>query len=379
MFGKRRKAFPMAMVVQMIAFLAVAVICIPRPAQSFTLNVVDPAGNPVVRFRWLLEEDTTHDPQPGVHMPVFQGEPARNTLAISNHRSHAPNVVNGESATYSATITLLSDGTTALPAGRYVIHVLPYFRAGTPSAYTMGGGNINTATTNEITVVVTPNPIQTAQIAIKVFHDIEPLNNAPDVTEAGLAGFGVKLFDMAGEISQNAFGHAPGTGYQKNPDGSFVLTCDENFENPGTTPAVEGNPCIDPASSIPLLTDANGEITVKFLSPGKYGVQVVPPSGEGWYQTTTIEGTKTIDAWVRPNEPPFLVEFGPPFWHAFYGFVQDTDRLDEIAPPGPRTTVMGQVRKGHTSRPPAIDFFDGAPPSTSPCVIGLNSLETATA
>ena len=365
MFGKRRKAFPMAMVVQMIAFLLAAGICLPRAAEAFTLNVVDPAGDPVAGFRWLVEEDTTHDPAPGVHKPVIQSDPAQNTLAISIHRSHAPVVVNGESAGSSAVVGFLSDGTTALPAGRYVVSVLPYFREGTPSSYTMGGGNINTGTTGSITVTVTPTPIETAQIAIKVFHDIEPVNNAPDVTEPGIPGFGVKLFDMGGEVSQDAFGNALGTAYLKNPDGSYQLDGD-------------GNPIVDEANSGPLLTDANGEIIVKFLKPGKYGVQVVPPVGEGWYQTTTIEGTKTIDAWVRPKEPPFLVEFGPPFWHAFYGFVQAMDRLEEIAPPGPRTTVMGQVRKGHTSRPPAITFFNGAPPSTSPCVIGLNSLETAT-
>ena len=35
-------------------------------AGSFVLNVVDPAGAPVTGFRWLLQEDTTYHPVPGV-------------------------------------------------------------------------------------------------------------------------------------------------------------------------------------------------------------------------------------------------------------------------------------------------------------------------
>jgi large repetitive protein len=324
-----------------LAFAA-SLTFVPVGAQAtpFTFSVVDPAGNPVTGFRWLVEVDTTHDPEPGVHKPVVPGHPELNTLSVGLHRSHAPVVVNGESAGSTATVSTLSDGITPLPAGRYVISVLPWFRSGPPSSYSMGGTSVDTRKpgSSTVTIVVAPNPVATAQIAIKVFEDIAPLNNAPDVTERGLAGFAVKLFDQAGEISQDAFGNPLGT----------------------------------------LRTDANGELIVQNLRPNKYGVQVVPPSGQAWYQTTTIEGTKTIDAWVRPNEPPFLVEFGPPFWHAFYGFVREMDLLDEIAGPGPKTLVTGQIRKGHLSRPPAITFFPGAPPSTSQCLVGLNALETGT-
>ena len=40
-------------------------------------------------------------------------------------------------------------------------------------------------------------------------------------------------------------------------------------------------------------------ITIKNLAPGKYGIQAVPPEGSGWQQTSTKEGTKVIDAWVK--------------------------------------------------------------------------------
>ena len=71
-----------------------------------------------------------------------------------------------------------------------------------------------------------------------------------------------------------------------------------------------------------LKTGADGTLLIKYLAPGKYGIQIVPPAGSNWHQTATIEGTKTIDAWVKPNEPSFFQEFGPPGHHVFIGFVR---------------------------------------------------------
>ncbi len=48
---------------------------------------------------------------------------------------------------------------------------------------------------------------------------------------------------------------------------------------------------------------------------GKYTVKVRAPGGDKWIQTTTIEGQPGIDAWVKPNEPQFFTEFGPPGPH----------------------------------------------------------------
>jgi hypothetical protein len=80
-----------------------------------------------------------------------------------------------------------------------------------------------------------------------------------------------------------------------------------------------------------LTTGPDGTLLIKNLAPGKYGVQIVPPVGGGWHQTSTIEGTKTIDAWVKANEPSYFQEFGPPGHHVFIGFVQDFN----IIPRGP--------------------------------------------
>lgn len=306
-------------------------------AQAFTVNVVDQDGSPVAGFKWLLEEDNTNDPRPGDHRDVDTGNVFNNTLAISLHKSHAPVVNSGEETTSSSTAINTDASGIALAAGRYFISVLPYGTADT--TYDMGGSPVTVVdNTESVTVYVRENPIETAQISIKVFWDGNggPLNNAPDIGEPGLEGFTVTLTDQAGDIVQDAFG-APlcGTGV--------------------------------------CLTDADGEVTIQNLAPNKYGIEVVPPAG-GWYQTTTIEGTKTIDAWVRPNEPPFLVEFGPPFWHAFYGFTQE---FNDLGPGG--STITGTVRKGHLSRPPDISFFPGPPPEGQAigerCLVGLNRIE----
>ena len=332
-------------------------------AQAFTVSVVDQDGNPVSGFKWLLEEDNTHPPDPGVHKPV-SADVRDNTLAISLHRSHAPVVNSGESAGNAATINTTASGE-SLPAGRYFVSVLPYGNRSTCSGtYDLGGAPIDTTSQGAVTVYVKQNPIQTAQISVKVFHDIAPLNNAPDIGEEGLAGFTVTVTDQGGDILQDAFGNKFGTTYQRDTAGNYVL--DGNCQ-----------PIVASVGSGILLTPPSGELFIKNLSPGKYGIQVVPPAGQGWHQVTTIEGTQTIDAWVRPNEPPFLVEFGPPFWHVFYGFTKVFNHLADITPPGgATTTVTGQVRKGHLSRPPDITFYDGPPPEGEAigerCIVGLN-------
>ncbi len=303
-------------------------------AQAFTVHVVDQYDNPVSGFKWLLEEDNTNPPEPGNHRPVDTTDVHNNTLAISLHKSHAPVVASGEESSLSSTAI-------AAAPGKYFVSVLPYGdRAPGGVTYDMGGSPVTVVDNSEVvTVYVRSNPIETAQVSIKVFHDGNggPLNNAPDADEPGLAGFTVTLTDQGGDIVQDYFGN----------------------------PLCGTGDCV---------TDANGEIIITNLAPNKYGIQVEPPAGEGWYQTTTIEGTQTIDAWVRPNEPPFLVEFGPPFWHAFYGFTQLYNNL----PPG-GSTITGQVLKGHLSRPPDIQFNEGPPPEAEAvgerCLVGLNLLE----
>ncbi len=125
---------------------------------------------------------------------------------------------------------------------------------------------------------------------------------------------------------------------------------------------------------------------VKNLAPGKYGVQLVPPAGEDWHQTHTIEGSKTIDAWVKANEPPFFTEFGPPGQHVFVGFVKTFDCYNaaatnpvgycDTAAPAGSTSISGTVTNLHNSRPPNFTFYSGHP--FPGCWIGLNDAPAGT-
>lgn len=347
-------------------------------AQSVVFDVLDQDGENVAGYKWLLEEDTTHSPDPGVHRPISQTDVLDNTLAASIHRSYNPVVASGNSETVRSTITT-TDAGDPLPPGRYFLSVLPYGdRSSCDGTFDIGGRSVVVEGTNEteVDVFVRQNPIETAQISVKVFHDILPLNNAPDITEIDpensdnpmlqtMEGFTVTIGDQGGDIVADAFGNTLGTTYQRDVDGNFILdpeSCEPIVETPGI-----GD----------FITPANGEVFIRNLIPGKYAVEVEPPAGEGWEQTTTIEGTKTIDAWVRPNEPPFLVEFGPPFWHIFMGFVQPFDNLDAMG--GPAGTITGTINKAHLSRPPSIVFFNGPVPEGEAvgerCIIGLNALE----
>lgn len=315
-------------------------------AQAFTLNVVDGAGNPVSGFRWVVQHDTT--------FPVDPTNPSTNPdeiLALSFHASNQPVATTGN-----------ADGQTAevdVPPGRYYVSVLPY------SGHSIGGKPIDTAVDSTVTVTVQQHPIPTAQIAIFLFQDNWPLNGAPDLPEEDNPGadgemvdwsrFRITLEEPAGRYGQNggpvirdAFDNPLGTTYLPN--------CDPNTSD-----------CVDVLGDGTLRPDADtGTLLVKNLPPGKYGVIVIPPQGDTWQQTSTIEGTKVIDAWVKANEPPFFVEFGFPGPHVFVGFARPTNLLPAQA----GATLSGTITDMHMSRPPNFQFYSGR--KFPQCWVALN-------
>ncbi len=327
------------------AFITLMVLLFHADANAFifTVNVKDDNNAAVNGFRWLLEEDNTYPIVPGAHVS--------DSPAVSIHKSHAPVAANGASATSSATITV--------PDGRYFLSVL----ASTMN-YTLSGASIDTiklAANPVVDVVLHNHPVPTAQLSVLVFHDNQPINNAPDQPfEAGLEGFTVIVNDQLGQMSQDAFGNPLGTTYQFDALG-----------NPMTDLA--GNYLIDMMGTGEIKTDANGTASVKYLAPGKYTILITPPIGTDWIQTNTIEGTPKIDAWVKANEPPLLIEFGPGLPHVFFGFVHPMDLLGTmpLQPGESRGTVTGRIVKTHQARPPDILLYNGVP--VPECYIGLNT------
>ncbi|MEW5726929.1 MAG: SdrD B-like domain-containing protein [Pseudomonadota bacterium] len=301
-------------------------------ALALTVEVRGGDGVALADYRWLLQEDTTY--------PVEPGAPDTGSLAVGFHRSHARVVAEGRSDDGSLAALVLD------PETRYYLTILP--KAG----YGMGGTEIKPRQTSA-SVVVNALPLPTAQISVFVFEDSSPINNQADLpAEGGLAGFSVILDDAGGR-----FGHVGGRVTQ------------DAFGNPlGTTYDAAGK--VLAMGSGELLSGADGRVVIKNLAPAKYGVKVIPPSAD-WVQTTTIEGTKTIDAWVKANEPATFTEFGPASEHVVVGFVRPT--TDATALTG-GVTVSGQVVNLHMSRPPEFTFHNGGPFAHTNCWVGLNSL-----
>ncbi len=364
-------------------------LAIPAAAGAFTLQVVTPDGTPISSgYRWLVEEDNTTLTIPH----TVQVDPP--SISMDIHNSHAPVVARGRTGV-TGTLDV------GVPLGtRYFVSVLP------DSGYAMSGTTV-AANQSAVTVTVNPLPLPTAQISILAFVDHNPINAAKDEHEDGMGGATVVISDAAGQLMQDAFGNMLGTTYQRNPAGEFILGPD-------------GQPLVDQVGTgiIRTLTQADfnaalagdtsrnpynlkvGEVLVKNLVPGKYGVQVIPPGFDDvgnpvqWVQTSTIEGTKTVDAWVQADEARLFVEgFGTGFNHAFFGFIKtaptypstifgqtvnvlpwnisDPSHPDYTDRSGFTGTLEGTVRVNHFSRPPALQgFFPG--PVVEQCWVGLN-------
>lgn len=335
---------------------------------AVTINVegVDKAGNATtlaVDYRWLIERDDNYHVQfDAANQPIPDAE----TLAVNFHQSYMPVVAKGTSADLAAQVA-------ALDPGHYAISVIP----SEPGLYSIGGTTFSTDE-DVVTVYLNQLPLPTAQISIFIFEDIAPVNGIPDLPEeVGLEGYQILLEDgggrygmSAGAQTADAFGNKLGTVY--------VQTCDIDGQNPGSgtygcldadgAPIVEtdnqGNAIIEP-----LVSGPDGYVTIKNLAPGKYGIQAVPPTGSGYQQTSTIEGTKVIDAWVKANEPPYFLEFGPAGVHVFIGFAKEYH--DSTVLNGGQT-ISGQVVNLHLSRPPESAFYNGGPFEHTTPWIGLN-------
>ncbi len=330
-----------------VLLLVLSATCSAAPL-SVNIDVVGSDGTPVTGYRWLAEEDRT--------IPVTPGDTSfEGTLGVQFHTSYMPPVATGDSGGSAATTLTLPDNTQ-----RYFISILPDtdYAMGGVSAIPVGG------VVPPLLVTVNAMPIPTAQITVFVFEDSFPINNAPDLpNETGLEGFTIVIEDAggrygvtAGQQMLDAFANPLGTAYQYNVDGTPIL-------NPDGTPAVAV------MGSGVITTDADGMVTIRNLAPGKYGIQAVPPVGLSWQQTTTIEGTKVIDAWVKADESPFLVEFGLPGTHVFIGFTKEFADPTGLTGSG---TIEGQIVGARISRPPALGISPGEPYGYTTPWVALN-------
>lgn len=358
----------------MLVALGFVLVSVNNVLALNSVRLLDADGNVLnVEFRWLIEEDKTYHVQlnpggtvltepdgGGGEVPVVdpnwdQGK----TLALSFHQSYMPVVATGSSALAQAELAAVALD----PTKEYFISILP------ETGYALGGAQFSGDQTTA-DVYLTPYPIPTTQIVIFVHEDMLPINNAWDVGEGGLEGFQIVLEDAGGKYGASAgiqsvdvYGNPLCTLYETDAFGDYIPDPDTVYQISATTPTG-------------CTTDVDGRLTIKNIAPGKYGVIAVAPQGSNWIQTSTIEGTILIDAWVKANEPAFFGEFGPPGPHVSIGFVpaaEGVPYVDAAVLTG-GMTLEGQVVNMHLSRPPDATFHLGGPfPHTTPWV-GLNAM-----
>jgi large repetitive protein len=321
------------------SILGIFALAVQVPAQALTVNVVGSDGSSP-SFRWLVEEDGTK--------PVTPGKLADSTnLSLNFHTSYMTVLANGDSADTSKLAALL-------PNKRYYLSILP------ATGYQMGGAQVAEGQTS-VTVVVNKLPIPTAQITVFAFNDNSPVNGKPDLPqELGLPDFTVTLTEAGGTYGQSGgavtvdgFGNPLGTTYEQLGNGEFVFN--------GAKPKI-----LALGSGI-MKTGPDGVLRIKYLFPAKYTITMVPPAGSDWTQTSTIEGTKGIDAWVKPGEPAYFQEFGPPGHHVDMGFVRT---INNTAVLNGGNTVTGRVVNMRSSRPPDYTFYNGE--VVPQCRVGLS-------
>ncbi|MDH4125018.1 MAG: Ig-like domain-containing protein [Gammaproteobacteria bacterium] len=295
-----------------------------NPVAGIVLTVQDPDGTAVDEYRWVVQENRTYIIDPAAP-PLPQ-----DTLSTNFHKSSMPVVAQGSGADEFLEVALD-------PAKHYYVSILPS-DAGSGAGHTLGGAEIRPGM-DAVTVIVNEQPIPTAQISVLVFEDNLPTNGAPDPLEPRLGGWQITLEDAGGRygisggvMSQDAFG-AP-------------------LKN-----SLLGLPsCPGAAPTGVILTCPDGTALIVDLPPGKFGVTAAAPASEvgQWTQTSTIEGSRVIDAWVKANEPPFFAEFGVASFHAFFGFVNPSHSVS----PGGDNVITGRVTMQHPARPPIAALED---------------------
>ena len=316
--------------------LLLSAIAVPSAQAAFSISVTGKNADgtspqQVTDYKWLVQEDNTYDAVK--HAGEFN---SHDSVSVSIHKSSAKVLATGTGT--NPVVNLPSNA-------RYFVSVMA-------PGYTMTGGPVRPGETSK-DLVVYKTPLVAAQIKVLVFHDKSPVNGAPDA-EPPLPGFKIILYDQFGQQTQDIFGNPLGTTYNNDNPNSI------NFINTMGT----GN--IISAATLDSLGFAN--VTIPNLGPGKYGVRAIPQDGRPWVQTSTIEGTPGIDAWVMAGEPPYYEEAGFFGVHAFIGFVLPTSYC-VAAPTDPycantmfRTplnagetagTITGQVVMNRINRPPA--------------------------
>jgi hypothetical protein len=285
-------------------------------------------GDLVAQYRFIINEDNVGDPaQPRYPdcSPFMDASlttpnpeyPAKcNWPSIRTMQGYAPIVTQGDETTLNGTT-----GITLAP-GNYLISILA-------EGFKIDGMHFTVPLPDPglLEVPVHPLPLPAATVRIQVFDDIMT-NGQPDPpVDAGLAGFRAILNDIAGPVTQDVYGNPICAEYEKDAQGNYIYGPD-------------GNPIYIPGTGGGCFSDANGEIVVPNMAPNRFDTAVIPPTGQQWIQTTTLEGNVGWDTWIMQGSTGYDQEFmlaGEPYPWTIFGFVQPTNQLTD-------STVTGGIQ-----------------------------------
>lgn len=318
-----------------------AIDLIVRDAACLEAGPADPSTCDIPAFRWMINVDNTHDDAsitpPASYSPIAllaDGSPA------VGDESNATGIVLPEPTWpdrgYLVSV-FVNDGTSDL-ATRY------------PVDYKLGGAHFTIPDADgEVVVELRPNPLPLSTLRVRVFHDNQLVNAEDDIpVEDGLGGFHVTLSDRVGEVTTDWFGNPLCTRYQDlDGDGTFDVPGDLNAEGdpvpiPGTGGfcRTDGDGFDADGDGYADFVDADGDhvqdpgegpdpdgvpegwVVIPNLGPDRYEVEAIPPDGTNWIQTTTIEGTLHIDAWIEEGHDGFSTEEGFTQAAVWIGFVR---------------------------------------------------------
>lgn len=318
---------------------------------SITIIVKDINDNLINGFKYIVNLNNVGDPQ--IELPESSRNPSL-FPSLKPGESHSPVILTGEIATSQADITI--------PEGKYLVSVLA-------PGYKLGGNWVtvlpNTITTLEVKLY--PNPLPLSKIRVRVFEDNHPVNGEDDIPlEGGLEGFRIIINDAIGEVTVDYFGNYLGTQYEKDISGNIVFD-------------PLGNPMPIPNTGKGVFTDENGLALIDNISPGKYAVQAIPPDGTDWIQTTTIEGTHEIDAWIEEGNDGYSPREGFMVPLVWIGFVKPMEF--EVMPPSDVGTITGRIMTVIEFVPPFRPLTLGKPverPWISLTDIGANDQQVYT-
>jgi hypothetical protein len=182
-----------------------------------------------------------------------------------------------------------------LEPGRYLVSV-------TADGYKIDGAHVSVDGDASVTVDMHPTPVPLGAIRAHVFKDTRPVDGTYEAgVEDNLVGFTAHLNDPMGEVTTDWFGNPLCTEYHHVTAAEAGTGAAYDGQKVGGVAFdTDGKPVI--AQRQHCLSDANGDVYIPNLGPDRYTLSVVPPTGEQWFQTTTLEGNHDWDMWMAEGD-----------------------------------------------------------------------------